>query len=89
MKFVSTCKTKTPVTFEHTLRYPIPSPGHLWMPEQIPTVIFPEKGVSLKEHIHTVMSSFVPEIWEREMLDTFPDPAILIRSSFRGRTLHE
>ena len=89
MKFVSTGDTAIRVSFEHTLHHPIPAPDHLWVPETIPSITFPQKGAPLSDHIDAVMSAFLPEIWERSMLDEFQDPTSLIPLEFRGRKMHE
>lgn len=88
MKFVSTCGTLEPVSFEYTLKHAIPSEKNLWMPESIPVVNFSECK-SLKDFINTIMNAFVPEIWTVDMLDDFIMPIKVEEKTFRRRTVQE
>jgi threonine synthase len=89
MQFVSTATNQQKVSFKHTLCHPIPSPGHLWMPEKISCVQFPPKDCDLKEFVHCVMSVFAPGIWRKDMLDNFAMPLALTPKTFRNRDAFE
>lgn len=90
MYFISTDQTRQErVSFEHTLRFPIPSPGHLWIPESIPSCTFPSKENKLIEFIDCVMQVYASGIWKKEMLDHFEMPLHLVEKTFRERTMYE
>lgn len=90
MQYISTDKTdQQKVSFKHTLCNPIPSPGHLWIPEKITSAQFPSKDCDLKDFVHCVMSVFAPDIWRKDMLDNFVMPLALTPKKFRNRDMFE
>ena len=60
MQFVSTDGSQQCVSFEETLRRPIPSPGHLWVPEHVPKVTFPTSSAPVDAFVNTVLEAFTP-----------------------------
>ena len=63
MHFVSTCGHQQRVSFEETLRRPIPSPGHLWVPEHVPKVAWPPSSAPIDAFVNTVLQAFTPSIF--------------------------
>ena len=59
MHFVSTDGSQR-VSFEETLRRPIPSPGHLWVPEHVPKVAWPPSSAPIDAFVNTVLEAFTP-----------------------------
>ena len=89
MHFVSTDTDQQKVSFKHTLCHPIPSPGHLWIPEKITSIQFPPKDCDLKDFVHCVMSVFAPDVWRKDMLDNFAMPLAMTPKKFRDRDMFE
>ena len=90
MKFVSTDpRDVRQVTCRHTLVQPIPSTGHLWMPENIANIHWPPKDAPLKMFIDAVMKTFGPDCWNTSFLTDFTFQPTLVRRWFRNRELFE
>ena len=63
MRFISTDKSDSRrVSFADTIINPIPSPGHLWMPQVIPQGIFTGKEKSLEEALFKVLKAYLSDL---------------------------
>ena len=63
MRFISTDKTDNRrVAFSDTILYPIPSEGHLWIPEMIPSNIFNGTEKNLEETLNKVLMAYLTDM---------------------------
>ena len=83
MRFVSTDKSDhRRVSFADTIINPIPSAGHLWMPEVIPQEIFTGSENSLEEVLFKVLRAYLSdlgvdlEMWARKAAHGITTPIL-------------
>jgi threonine synthase len=91
MKFVSTNSDDGTgsVTFLEALTNPLPSRGHLWMPETLAPIEWPSKDRPFADFVNAAMEYFCPESWEATFLDYFSFQPVLKPRTFRNRSVSE